>query len=91
MYSETQAELRHYDTIHYILRAWKSFNVASWVQTPIFKTKIAKGIQKWVQTNQFQVPPVSNFFKLLFSLPKIMKKIGRFVDFWNFISIYVHK
>ena len=61
--------------LHYVLRAWKSFNVASWVQIPIFKTKIAKGIQKWVQTNQFQVPPVSDFFKLLFSVPKIIKKM----------------
>ena len=64
------------DLFHYNLRAWTSFDVPSWMQTLIFKTKIALGIQKWVQTNQFQVPPVSDFFKLLFSAPKIIKKIG---------------
>ena len=26
---------------HYVLRAWKTFNVASWVQTPIFKTQMS--------------------------------------------------
>jgi hypothetical protein len=47
-------------------------------QTPIFKTKIAQEIQKRVQTNQLPTPPVSDFFKLLFSVPKIAKKIGRY-------------
>ena len=26
---------------HYVLRAWKTFNVASWVQTPIFETQMS--------------------------------------------------
>ena len=27
--------------IHYVLRAWKTFNVASWMQTPIFETQMS--------------------------------------------------
>ena len=27
--------------MHYVLRAWKTFNVASWVQTPIFETQMS--------------------------------------------------
>ena len=45
-------------------------------QTFDFKTKIAQGIQKWVQTNELQALP-SNFFKC----KKIIKKIGCFIDF----------
>ena len=45
---------------------------------PFLKPKLHKESKNWVQTNQFPVPPVSDFFKLLFSVPKIVKKIGRY-------------
>ena len=45
------------------------------MQTPIFKTQTSQGIQKWVQTNQFLVPPTSDFFKLLFWYQKLSKKL----------------
>ena len=37
------------------------------------------------------VPPISDFFKSLFSTPKIIKKIGHFVDFWILMAIYMDK
>ena len=40
-----------------------------------------KAIQKWVQNNDMLLLPSNVFFKKLFSAPKIIKKIGCFVDF----------
>ena len=50
-------------------------------QTYVFKTKIGQGIQKWVQNNQLLTLPSTNFFKKLFSAPKIVKKIGKNASF----------
>ena len=77
--------------LHYVLRAWKSFNVTTWVQTSIFRSQIIVENGFWGQTNQLQIPPISDFFKILFLVAKIVKKIGGFVDFWIFLTIYVHK
>ena len=63
-------------------------------RSPFLKPKLYKeivqGIQKWVQTNQLPFPPISDFFKKLFSAPKIVKRMGLFVDFPIFVPIYVH-
>ena len=55
-------------------------------QTYVFESKIAQGIQVWVQNNQ--LPALSStIFKNCFGCKKIMKKIGRCVDFLFFLSI----
>ena len=50
-------------------------------QTYVFQSKIAQGIPKWVQNNQLSSLPSNVFFKKLFLVPEIIKKIGRFVNF----------
>ena len=57
------------DFTHYVLKGLKS------CQTYVFESRIAQGIQNWVQNSQLQALPE------LFSAPKIIEKIGRFVDF----------
>ena len=71
--------------LHCILRALKTSRSCSRRQTYVFQSKIAQGIHKWVQNNPLSSLPSNVFFKKLFSAPKIIKKIGRFVDFWIFV------
>ena len=59
---------------HCVLRTWKSFKVDLSGQTYVFKTKIAQGIQKWVQNNQLSSQPSTDFFKKLFFGKKKMSK-----------------
>ena len=50
-------------------------------QTYVFKTKIGQG-----QNNQLLTLPSTNFFKKLFSAPKIVKKIGKNASFSNIFT-----
>ena len=72
---------------HYILRVLKTSQSCSRRQICVFQSTMTQGIQKWVQNNQLSSLPSNDFFKKLFLAPKIIKKIGHFVDFWIVISI----
>ena len=70
--------------IHYVLRALKTSRSCSSCQTYDFESKIAQGIQKWVQNNQLPALPSNVFFKKLFSEQKKSSKNWRFCWFLNF-------
>ena len=73
-----------------VLRALKTSRSCSRRQTYVFQSKIAQGIQKWVQNNQLLSLPSNDFFKKLFSVQKkIIKKIGCIVVFLIFMAIYI--
>ena len=82
---------RHYTTLS------SSYNTVSWElwkhpdpapggRPMFFKAKLPKESK-----NGFKTISCRCFFKKLFSAPKIIKRIGCFVDFWIFISIYMLK
>ena len=54
-----------------VQRVLKSSLWDSQWQTYVFQSKIAWGIQKWVQNNLLASLPITIFFKKLFSAPKI--------------------
>ena len=62
--------LSQFQEFHYVLRVLKTSLWNPRCQTYVFKTKIAQGIQKWFQNNQFQTLPSNDFFKKLFSEQK---------------------
>ena len=86
-----QMPLENVNKWHYVLRALKTSRFCSRRQTYVFQSKIAQGIQKWVQNNQLSSLLSNVFFKKLFLAPKIIKKIGCFIDLWIFMWIYVDK
>ena len=55
------------------------------------KPKLHKESKNGFKTINFRRYPVMIFSKNSFRSKKIIKKIGRFVDFWIFLTIYVHK
>ena len=71
---------------HCVLRVLKTSRSCSRRQTYIFQIRMTQGIQKWVQNNQLLSLPNGHFFKLLFSVQKIIKKMT-FLNFrrhfWN--------
>ena len=71
-------------TNHCVLRALKTSRSCSRRQTYVFQSKIAQGIQKWVQNNQLSSLPSNVFFKKLFSAPKIIKRNWTFCWCLNF-------
>ena len=74
---------------HCVLRALKSFKVHSRGQIYAFKSKIAQGIQKWVQTKESIVVAMQYQFKKIkkFGTKKCQQKLDIFLIFWilNFI------
>ena len=52
--------------IHYVLRVLKTCLWDPRCQIYVFESRIAYGIYKWVQNNQFQTPLSNDFFKKLF-------------------------
>ena len=78
-----------YLSTHYALRVLKTTLWDSRRQTYVLKTKISKGIQKWVQNNQFQAPLSNDFFKNLFSgQKKSSKKLDDLLIF-EFLQQYI--
>ena len=73
-----------YHTNHYVLRALKTSQSCSRCQTYVFESRIAQGIQKWVQNNQLLELPSNDFFKKLFSEQKNHQKSWKFCWFLNF-------
>jgi hypothetical protein len=55
--------------------------LGSWVSDLCFESRIAQGIQIWVQNNQLKALLSTIFFKKRFSAQKNHQKIERFVDF----------
>jgi hypothetical protein len=66
---------------HYVLRALKSLDVTTWVQTPFLKPKLHKESKNGIKPINYRPPPVMIFSKNCFSEKKIVEKIGHFVDF----------
>ena len=52
--------------LHYVLSVLKTSLWDPRCQTYIFKTGMTYGIQKWIQNNQFQTLPNSDFFQITF-------------------------
>ena len=59
---------------------------------PMFlKAKLHKESRNGFKTINYRRYPVMIFSKNWFSAQKIIEKIGHFVDFWIFMSIYMLK
>ena len=68
-------DFSYFGYIHYVLRAWKSFDDTTCCQTPIFKSQIIVGNGFWSQTNQLSTPLLVILTKNYFRLQKSSKKL----------------
>ena len=70
---------------------WKHLDPVPGVRPMIFKAKLHKESKNGFKTINCHRYPVMFFSKDYFQHQKSSKKIGHFVDFWNFMSIYIDK
>ena len=81
-----------FEVSHYVLWALKTSRSCSKCQTYVFESRIAQGIQKWVQNNQLPALLSNVFFqKNIFGTKNHQKKTRRFVDFRIYKSISSEK
>ena len=70
---------------------WKHPDPVPGVRPMFFKPKLHKESKNGFKTINFRRYPVMIFSKNCFRSKKIIKKVGRFVDFWIFMAIYMDK
>ena len=85
-------KLQNWDYFTELWGCWKPPFGIPGVRPTILKPKLHKESKNGFKTINYRRYPVMIFSKkTVFKAKKIFKKVGRFVDFWIFMAIYMDK
>ena len=87
----SSSEIGYINNITTSWELWKHPDLVPAGRSVFFKQKWPKESKNGFKSISCRPSPVMIFSKNCFSAKKIVEKIGRFVDFWIFMAIYMDK